>query len=151
MGFVDRLRPKAAMSPQQEQMIREIWGGGITSSGVPINSESAMRLITVQNCVRLRASTLSRLPCHMMEQVARMKNKAVDFYLYDMLLNQPNSWMTAPEFWSMAEAHVSLRGNFFAYKLGLPGRPILELVPIKAGAVEEVEQADDYSLTYHGR
>jgi HK97 family phage portal protein len=151
MGLVDRLRPKAAMTPQQEQMIREIWGGGITSSGVPINSESAMRLITVQNCVRLRASTLSRLPCHMMEQVGRMKNKAVDFYLYDMLLNQPNSWMTAPEFWSMAEAHVSLRGNFFAYKLGLSGRPILELIPIKAGAVEEVEQADDYSLTYHVR
>jgi len=151
MGIVDRLRPRAAMSPYQEQMIREIYGGAVTSSGVAINSDTAMRLITVQNCVRLRASTLSRLPCHIMEANGRMKNKAEDFYLYEKLLHQPNSWMTAPEFWSMGEAHVSLRGNFFAYKLGLPGRPILELIPIKAGAVEEVEQADDYSLTYHVR
>lgn len=151
MGIVDRLRPKAAITPQQEQMIREIWGGGATSSGVPVNSDTAMRLITVQNCVRLRASTLSRLPCHVMETDGRMKNKAENFYLYEKLLHQPNSWMTAPEFWSMAEAHVSLRGNFYAYKLGLPGRPILELIPIKAGAVEEVEQAENYSLTYHVR
>lgn len=151
MGIVDRLRPRSAMSPQQEQMIREIYGGGVTSSGVAINSDTAMRLITVQNCVRLRASTLSRLPCHVMEVDGKARNKAVDFYLYEKLLYQPNSWMTAPEFWSMAEAHVSMRGNFFAYKLGLPGRPILELIPIKAGAVEEVEQADNYSLTYHVR
>lgn len=151
MGLVDRLRPQAAMSPYQEQMIREIYGGGITSSGVSINSESAMRLITVQNCVRLRASTLSRLPCHMMEQVGRMKNKAEDFYLYPLLHDQPNEWMTAPEFWGMAEAHVSMTGNFYAYKLGLPGRPIKGLVPLKVGAVEEVDQAEDYSLTYNIR
>lgn len=151
MGLVDRLRPRAAITQQQEQMIREIYGGGLTSSGVSVNSDTAMRLITVQSCVRLRSKTLSRLPCHVMERIGKMKNKAEDFYLYDLLLHQPNSWMTAPEFWAMAEAHVSMTGNFYAYKLGLPGRPVRELVPIKAGAVEEVKQKDDYSLVYHIR
>jgi len=83
-----------------------------------------------------------------MERSGRMRNKAEDFYLYELLHDQPNSWMTASEFWGMAEAHVSLRGNFFAYKAQLPGRPIRELIPFKAGQMHEVKQNADYSLTY---
>ena len=148
MGIVSRIRPQA-ISQQVEQIYREAFGAGSpTSSGMSVNSETAMRLITVQNCVRVRAATIGQLPCHVMERSGRMRNKAEDFYLYELLHDQPNSWMTASEFWGMAEAHVSLRGNFFAYKAQLPGRPIRELIPFKAGQMHEVKQNADYSLTY---
>jgi HK97 family phage portal protein len=149
MNFMDRLpRPKAALSGAIERLILDTYGSYSTSSGVSVNSDTAMRLITFHNCVRLRAATLSRLPCHIMEKSGKEKNKAEDFYLYDKLLNQPNSWMSAPEFWGMAEAHVSTRGNFIAYKAQLPGRPIRELIPIRPGALESITQNDDYSLDY---
>jgi len=148
MGIISRIRPQARFSEYTENLIREIYGGYSTSSGVPVNSETAMRLITVQNCVRLRAFVIGHLPCHIMEKIGRLKEVAETFYLYDLLHDQPNSWMTAPEFWGMAEAHLCLRGNFYAYKAQLPGRPIKGLIPLKSGAVQEVVQHPDYSLTY---
>jgi len=86
-----------------------------------------------------------------MQRVGKMKERATDFYLYEKLHDQPNSWMTAPEFWAMAEAHICLRGNFYVYKLGIEGRSILELIPLKPDAVQEVVQHEDYSLTYKVR
>lgn len=149
MGLLSRsVRPMALTSDELYRMVISAYGGGPTESGVSVNSTSAMRLITVQNCVRMRAATLSRLPCHVMEKNGKRKDKAVDFYLYDLLLHQPNSWMTAPEFWGMAEAHVSMLGNFVAYKAQLPGRPIRELIPIPPGILRKITQNPDYSLDY---
>jgi len=147
-GMVSRIR--AALSPQEARMIREILGDSITSSGIAVGSESSMRLVTVQNCVRLRASTLARLPCHLMRVVSGGKEKAKDHPLYEVLLNQPNSWMTAPEFWEMAEAHISLTGNFYAYKLTSLRGQVAELVPLKDGSVD-VEQDEKFRLTYKVR
>ena len=141
-------RPQAMNSHELHRLIIDTFGGGPTSSGISINSNTALRLITVQNCVRVRAATIAQLPCHIMERNGNMRNKAEDFYLYEKLHDQPNSWMTAPEFWGMVEAHICLRGNFYAYKMGLPGRPILEIIPLKADAVTEVIQAPDYKLYY---
>ena len=119
--------------------------------GIISGPESAMRLITVQNCVRVRSYTLGRLPCHVMRQVGKMKDKATDFYLYELLHDQPNAWMTAHDFWAMAEEFVCLTGNFYAYKLGLDGRPVQQLVPLRDGAVQKITQNRDLTLTYHTR
>ncbi|MHB8110513.1 MAG: phage portal protein [Syntrophorhabdaceae bacterium] len=140
--------PKARLSDYIQQKILEIYGGASTSSGVSVNSDTAMRLITVHSCVKVLSETVKQLPLHMMERAGKLKNKAEDFYLYELLHDQPNTWMTAPEFWGMAEAHIAMRGNFYAYKAQLPGRPIRSLIPLKAGAVQEVKQHADYSLTY---
>jgi HK97 family phage portal protein len=156
IGAIDKSMIKAATNygPLDD---RSYYPGGsfyggypISSSGLVIGPETAMRLITVNNCVRVRAATMWLLPCHIMERKGKMRNNAEEFYLYDMLLHQPNSWMTAPEFWGMVEAYVCLRGNFYAYKLGLEGRPILEIIPL-GDAVQKVTQNEDYSLTYDVR
>ncbi len=148
MGIVSRIRPQARINEYTENLIKEIYGGHSTSSGISVNSDTAMRLITVQNCVRVRAFTIGHLPCHIMEKIGNLRNKAETFYLYDLLHDQPNSWMTSSEFWGMCEAHICLRGNFYVYKAQLEGRPIRELIPLKSGAVQEVIQNPDYSLTY---
>jgi len=141
-------RPQARLDGALERLILDTYGSYSTNSGISVSSDTAMRLIAVQNCVRLRAATLSRLPCHVMEKVGKEKNKAEDFYLYDKLLHAPNRWMTGPEFWGMAEAHVSLRGQFVAYKAQIPGRPISELIPINPDSLGKITQNNDYSLDY---
>jgi len=157
MGIVSRMvRPRAAAwAPTDDRWYYpggSYYGGYVpTEAGVSVDSNSAMRLITVHNCVRVRAFTISQLPCHLMERNGKSKTQATDFYLYEKLHDQPNSWMTAPEFWAMAEAHVCLRGNFYAYKIGIEGRPIQQLIPLKPDIVAKVEQNEDYSLTYHVR
>ena len=149
MGIISRLkRPQAMNSHELHRLIIDTFGGGPTSSGISVSSDTALRLATVQKCVRVRAATMASLPCHIMTKQGEMKEKAEDFYLYDKLLNQPNSWMTSALFWSMVEAYVCLRGNFLAYKSGLPGRPIKELIPINWDKIEKVEQNEDYSVTY---
>ena len=150
--LMSRLPKPRAMSPTDDGWYYpggNYYGGLFpTEAGVPMDSDTAMRLITVQNCVRVRAATISQLPLHLMRTDGEMKHKATNHYLYELLHDQPNSWMTAPEFWGMVEAYVCLRGNFYAYKLVIPGRPIQELIPILPSAVNNVEQNDDYTLTY---
>jgi len=143
-------RPNAAMPSTLERLILDIYGGGSTASGVSVTSDTAMRLITVQNCVRMRAATLQRIPCHIMERNNGRIRKAENFYLYERLLHQPNSWMSAPDFWGMAEAYISLRGNFVCYKVMVRDQ-IRELLPITSEMLHSITQNPDYSLDYEIR
>lgn len=157
MGIVARMaRPQAlrgSWGPEDDRWYSPggaFYGGILPSAaGVAVDSDSAMRLTTVQNCIRVRAFTVGMLPCHLIE-AANLK-KATEHPLYRLLQDQPNRWMSSFEFWSMAEAHICLRGNFFIYKFGVSGERILGLIPLRAGKVERVEQRPDYSLLYHTR
>lgn len=141
-----------AMSPDElSRLLASAYGTGGTASGIAITTESAMRAMAVHSCVSIKANAIAQLPCHLMTQANGQKNKAEDHYLYPILHDQPNEWMTAPEFWAMASACLDLRGNFFAIKSGLPGRPIRELIPLAIGAVEEVIQTPSYGLIYKVR
>jgi len=150
--FSSTFRPKA-LSPMDDSYYYpggSYYGGNAPLSvGLPYTSDTAMRLITVQNCVRVRAATISSLPIHTFKNLGGDDfEEATDFYLYKLLNDRPNSWMQSPIFWSMVEAFVCMRGNFIAYKIGLPGRPVLELIPI-TDKVQKIVQNKDYSLTYH--
>jgi len=129
-------------------MILSVYGGGISSSGISVNSDTAMRLMTVHNCVKVLYNCISQMPCQLMEDVNGVKGKATEHYLYRKIGKFPNSWMTAAEFWGMAIVHVSMRGNFYAFKSRIPGCAIKMLIPIEPGRVQKVTQNDDYSLTY---
>ncbi len=152
MGFLSPvIRPMANAPTYNPSDDRWYFPGGSFYGGLPVSNDSAMRLITVQNCVRVRAATISQLPCHVFEKLGNDDFKEVpDFYLYNLLNDQPNSWMESPIFWAMVEAFICTRGNFIAYKLGIEGRPVRELIPI-TDKVVKVEQNKDYSLTYYVR
>ncbi len=145
------MRPKAMTSDDLSRLILSTYGGGTSATGISVNADSAMRAMAVHSCIKILANSVAQLPCHMMQIVKGNKEKAEDFYLYPILHDQPNAWMTAPEFWGMVIACLNLRGNFFALKSGLPGRPIRELIPLAVGAVEEVIQTSSYGLFYKVR
>jgi HK97 family phage portal protein len=158
MSFMDRLPRPKAMTNYGPLDDRSYYPGGnyyggdfLSAAGMPVSSDTAMRLITVQNCVRVRVATISQIPCHVMERDGKIRNKAEDFYLYSKLHDQPNSWQTASEFWGMVEAHICLHGQMLCYKLGLDDRPVLEIIPIQPDRVIKISQNTDYSLTYQIR
>lgn len=151
MSFMDRLPRPKAVSSTLDTLIREYFGGGSTSSGVAVNSDSAMRLTTVYSCVKVLYQSISQMPCHLMERVGEGKDaitrKAVDHPLYHIIHDQPNSWMGADELWGMSVAHESLRGDFLAFKTMYRDQ-IRELIPIDPERLQEIKQNPDWSLTY---
>lgn len=148
-GLFSRIQPKA-LSKTLETLLLEYFGSSTTTSGVSVNCDTAMQQATVYSCVNILSRSIGQLPCHLYKQSGKNKDKALDHYLYPILHDMPNEWMTAPEFWGMAVNHISLRGNFFALKnrgISLTGR-VRELIPLAPGVVQEVTQNADYSLTY---
>ncbi len=150
MSFMSRLPRPKALSPTDDAYYfpgGAFWGGyAPSSSGIAVGTDSAMRQMTVHNCVKVLFNCISQMPCQLMQEVGDVKSKAKDFYLYEIIGKRPNHWMTAPQFWGMAVVHVSLRGNFYAYKTRI-GRKVVSLLPIHPDKVN-VKQNEDWSLTY---
>lgn len=139
------------MSPTTEKLLREFFGGNETTSGVSVSSDTAMQQDTVYACVNDIRSAIGMLPCHIMKKNGENRDVADDFYLYPLLHDMPNEWMTSDEHWGMVISHLLLRGNYFALKnrgLNKTSGQIRELIPLAPGIVQEVIQNKDYSLTY---
>ena len=148
---MSRIPKPQAISTQMERAMREHFGGGSTSSGVSVSSDTAMKQATVYSCVNILSRVIGMLPCHMMEKKGKNKELAEDFYLYPLLHDMPNEWMTAPELWGMVMNHLLLRGNFYALKnrgLNKLTGKVLEIIPLAPNVVQEVKQNPDYTLTY---
>jgi len=155
MGILSNvIRPVALAPTYGPSDDRSYFPGGAYYGGVPgllMDQETAMRLITVQKCIRFRAATFAQLPIQSFEKLEGDDfREDSQFHARKLLNDRPNSWMDAPFFWSMVETFVCTKGNFIAYKLGIPGRPTLELIPI-TNRVTQIKQNQDYSLTYHVR
>lgn len=149
MSFMDRLPRPKAMTNYGPLDDRSYYPGGSYYGGNllgGVTSESAMRQMTVNNCVRVLYNCISQMPCHLIEDINDIKNKAKDHYLFKLIWKRPNSWMTSPQFFGMAIVHICLRGNFYAFKARV-GNKIMALYPLHPDRVQ-VKQNDDWSITY---
>ena len=149
MGIVSRMARPVAINQEMEKVLRAAFGGGSTFSGKQVSNDTAMRQSTVYSCINILSRVIGMLPCHLMQKIGDKRNVASGHYLYPLLHDMPNEWMTSQEFWGMAVNHLSLRGNFFGLKNrgGLRGL-VKEIIPLAPGVVQEVEQAPNYSLQY---
>lgn len=95
----------------------------------PVTAEMALRLSAVLACVSLRAETIGSMPIHL-----RDGNKKIlrTHPLYDVLHRSPNADMTAAEFWSLATAHVDLKGNFVSVIHRRSDKSVVSLQPVDA-------------------
>jgi len=90
----------------------EQWG--MSESGVPINSLSAMRHTAVMACVSILSGDVAKIPLDLFRRLPNGgKEPARDHWLRP-LLRDPNNWQTALEFKEMLQASVLLRGNGYA-------------------------------------
>lgn len=117
-----------------------------TDSGAMVSPETAMRLASVYACVNVLSEDVAKLPLIVYKRDGRKKERAPDYWLYNLLHDEPNPWQTSMEFRQMMQGHIELSGNAYALKTVVRGE-VRELLPIVPNRVE-VKQRKDFSLEY---
>jgi HK97 family phage portal protein len=122
--------------------------GGESSSGMIINADTAMRITTVNACVRILAESIGSLPFPIYKRLdSGGRARATNHPLGKLLSVRPNIWQTSMEWREQMVAHLALRGNYFAVILRHGDDIVDDLIPIDPDRVE-VLQLPDYSLAY---
>ncbi len=149
MKLRDRLRLAArALVFGDDDWVRALKGYYETVSGQAVTADTAMRLATVNACVRIIAETVASLPLHVYQRLDNGgKQRASDHPLYELLHSRPNPWQTSFEFREQMMTHLLLRGNFYAVKLYHGDLIIDDLIPLNPDNVNVV-QLPDYTLQY---
>jgi HK97 family phage portal protein len=103
---------------------REGWLGWLPAE------QRILQLATAMACVRLLSQTIATLPIGIYRRLGDGSRKAApDHPLYEILHNQPNSDMTAVDFWQVMLAWMLLRGTGYAEKGEIGGR-LVSLTPL---------------------
>ena len=118
MGLFDNLagffRPRAS----NPGPLDDFWYSGTpyqTNAGVMVNPTTAMRVTAVYACVRLLSETGGSVPCQFFRRMENdTKELATEHALYNILLNRPNEYQTAFEFWEQVIRCCGVRGFFYA-------------------------------------
>jgi len=121
----DKIRRKSGFS----ELLKG--GGGVaTDSGQSVTPQSAMRQITVYNCIRVLSESAGMLPCKLYRKDGNKTELADDHPLARALSIAPNEYMTAQELWELVIVHLCLRGNFYAHKVQSKISRRMELHPL---------------------
>ena len=116
-------------------------------AGQVVNKEQAMRLSTVYACVKILSETVSTLPCHLYRQVGDSKEMHSGAPLHDLMLRNPNEFMTAPEFYSYIMTCLLLQGNFFGYINRTSSGRVVEILPLQPENVT-IRQDQQFNVIY---
>lgn len=119
-----------AVHPRDPALADWLGISNMTAAGVSVTADTALRVAAVYSCVRVLAETLASLPLIVYRRKrGGGKERATDHWLYPLLHNVPNDWMTSFSWREMQMAHLCLRG--VAYSRMVPaGRRRYQLVPI---------------------
>ncbi|MGQ3820356.1 phage portal protein [Pseudomonas alliivorans] len=130
-----------------------IWAqtvGSTSATGKTITVNKAMRLAACWSCVRLISETIATLPLGLyMRQADGGRKVASDNDLHWIINTNPNSRMTAVQFWEAVVASMLLRGNAFVEIVRIGGRIVaLEfLLPNRM----DLDVADNGEILYRYR
>lgn len=115
----------------------DFWYSPITSNGggMPMNSDSAMRISTVYACIKILSETLGSVPLNLYKQLTRGKEKDITNPRYRLMHDAPNDWQTSIEFLEMLQSHAALRGNGYAEIISGVRNPIEQLIPLNPDRV----------------
>jgi HK97 family phage portal protein len=120
---------------------------GHTAAGVAVTPEQSLTCATVAACVRLLATSVASLPCYVYRDAGRAKLKAPEYQLWPILLEQPNEYQTAFNFWQHVMVHCLLEGNLYVYVQRDSQGDVEALWPLRRGTV--VVEVDDGVPKYH--
>jgi HK97 family phage portal protein len=130
-----------------------IWAqtvGSTSANGKTVTINKAMRLAACWSCVRLISETIATLPLGLYRRMPDGgREVAGDNDLHWILNTNPNSRMTAVQFWEAVVASMLLRGNAFVEIIRISGRIVaLEfLLPNRV----ELDVAENGELLYRYR
>lgn len=140
-----RMRTLAATpGPDDDFWYRPV--GSAAPSGVVVTPDKSLQVSAVYGCMRVLRESLGSLPWNVYERIdERNKEKAREHYLWRVLHDQPNHWMTPQDFKELAVNHLCLRGNCYSHIVGSGSN--MQLWPLNPDRVEVVQNSDT-SLTY---
>lgn len=148
MGLLEGLL--SARGETRPSPLDDRYYGGLpttSSSGYPVNAETAIKVAAVYAAVKILSETLAMLPFIVQEDDGEKRRRAINHPLYPILHDIPNDYQTSFEFREMMQGFVALRGN--AYAEIISGRRFVEeLRPIHPDSVTRVERLPDRSLRY---
>jgi HK97 family phage portal protein len=100
-------------------------------AGVDVTPENARQLAAFYGGVQLYCSTFAALPLMVYKRRDDDgKERATKHWLYRLLHDRPNTFMTPSEFKEMMMGHLILRGNFYARKAFNQRGQVAELYPV---------------------
>lgn len=85
------------------------------TTGENVTPRSALRNTTVYGCVNVRGNTIASLPVNVIQENGGKKTVLTDHAAYWLISQEPNSYMTAANFWKTIMLHVDVWGNAYAY------------------------------------
>lgn len=95
--------------------LTELFGGGKSHAGVPVNEQSALELAPVWAAVQILARPVSTVPLITYRRLdPRGKERAPAHPNYRLLHLQPNPWMTSVVFRETLMGHLLTWGNAYA-------------------------------------
>jgi HK97 family phage portal protein len=122
-------------------------GGVETGSGAVVSERTAMRVAAAWRCVNIISGAVGNLPIDLIRRDGEGRRvPATGHPLRRVLTVRPNLWQTPGEFRRLLQAHLLLRGNAYALKVGVPGQ-VTALIPIHPDRVM-VEQEEDTRILY---
>jgi len=104
---------------------------GSTSTGKPVNEQTAMQMTAVYSCVRILSETLAGLPLHVFQyNDSGGKEKNLKHPLYKLLHDEPNPEMTSFAFRETLMSHLLLWGNAYAQIIRNARGEVIALYPL---------------------
>lgn len=89
-------------------------GGELSSAGVRVSPDGAMRLSAVNACVRVYAESVASLPLFTIQRQGKVKTKVPEHPAYRLLHDRPNPWQTSFEWRELMERDINTRGNAYS-------------------------------------
>ncbi len=102
----------------------------MSSAGVNVTNDSAMRSSAVMACIRLLAGSIASLPIHLYRRLpGGGKERAVDHWAYDLVHRAPHPLMSAYQWKETLVYHMELTGNHYSQQVTMNSGETSELVP----------------------
>lgn len=99
-----------------DNVLRAFYGAlaAVSSSGIRVTQESALRSTAVLACLIVRAESFSSLPLDVMRKAGRYRIPEEQNPAYSLLAIAPNEMMNSGEFWRWKQLTEDIAGNAYA-------------------------------------
>lgn len=121
---------------------------GSTTSGKPVNENTAMQMTAVYSCVRILSEAVAGLPLNLYRyNDSGGKERAINHPLYKLLHDEPNPEMTSFAFRETLMGHLLLWGNAYAQIIRNARGEVVGLYPLMPNKM--TVDRDSYGRLYY--
>lgn len=118
-------------------------------SGIEVSEHTALNLSSVWAAVRVLSESSASLPLITYQQKGKVKERAMDHRLYDILHIQPNPEMTAMQYREALHAHLLQWGNHYSQIERSYAGDVLALWPLRPDRMKVIRPGNELVYEYY--